>query len=76
MAPTWAAEGGMGDITSVAVISPRIISMEADFMVVDFMGADFTEAAGTAVVATGRREEEMSDDKSHIANGAPDRRSD
>ena len=52
----------MGDTTSMAIISPRVISMEADFM----------EAAGTAVAATGRREEEMTDDRSQIANGASD----
>jgi hypothetical protein len=68
MALTWAAsEGGMADTTSMAIISPRVISMEADFTAADFM-----EAAGTAVAATGRREEEMTDDRSQIANGASD----
>jgi mannose-6-phosphate isomerase-like protein (cupin superfamily) len=43
----------------MAIISPRVISMEADFTAVDF-----AEAAGTPVAATGRREEEMTDDKS------------
>jgi len=57
----------MGDTTSMAIISPRVISMEADFTAADFM-----EAAGTAVAATGRREEEMTDDRSQIANGASD----
>jgi hypothetical protein len=69
MALTWAAsEGGMGDTTSMAIISPRVISMEADFTAVDFTAADFMEAAGTAVAVTGRREEEMTDDRSQIAN--------
>jgi hypothetical protein len=63
MALTWAmSEGGMGDTTSMAIISPRVISMEADF----------TAAAATPVEATGRREEEMTDDKTQIANGASD----
>jgi hypothetical protein len=46
-----ASEGGMGDTTSTAIISPRVISMEVDF----------TEAARMAAI--GRREEEMTDDK-------------
>jgi hypothetical protein len=59
MALTWAAsEGGMGDTTSMAVISPRVISMEADFTAVDF----------TAAAGTGRREEEITNGKSQIAN--------
>lgn len=54
MALTWAAsEDGMGDTTSMAIISPRVISMEADF---------------TAVAGTGRREEEITNGKSEIAN--------
>jgi hypothetical protein len=59
MALTWAAsEGGMGDTTSMAVISPRVISTEADFAAVDF----------TAAAGTGRREEEITNGKSQIAN--------
>lgn len=59
MALTWAAsEGGMGDTTSMAIISPRVISMEADFTAVDF----------TAAAGTGRREEEITNGKSQIAN--------
>jgi hypothetical protein len=50
--------GGMGDTTSMAVISPRVISMEADFTAVDF----------TAAAGTGRREEEITNGKSQIAN--------
>jgi hypothetical protein len=63
MALTWAAsEGGMGDTTSMAIISPRVISMKADFTAVDFTAVDFTAAgltaaAGTAVAGTGRWEE-------------------
>ena len=51
-----ATEGGMGDTTSMAIVSARVISMEADSMVGDFMAVDSTEAAGTAVAATGRRD--------------------
>ena len=39
-------------------------------MVADSMEVDFTEAAGMAAI--GRREEEMTDDRSQIANGASD----
>ena len=54
MALTWAAsEDGMGDTTSMAIISPRVISMEADFTAVDF----------TAVAGTGRREEAITNGK-------------
>ena len=49
MALTSVAQAGMGDTTSMAIISARVISMEADSMAVDS-----TEAAGTAVAATGR----------------------
>jgi hypothetical protein len=41
-------------------------------MEADFTAVDFAEAAGTPVAATGRREEEMTDDKSQIANGSSD----
>jgi hypothetical protein len=59
MALTWAAsEGGMGDTTSMAIISRRVISMEADFTAVDF----------TAAAGTGRREEEITNGKSQIAS--------
>jgi hypothetical protein len=59
MALTWAAsEDGMGDTTSMAIISPRVISMEADFTAVGL----------TAVAGTGRREEEITNGKSEIAN--------
>ena len=51
----------------MAIISPRVISMEADFTAVDF-----AEAAGAPAAATGGREEEMTDDKSQIANGSSD----
>jgi hypothetical protein len=64
MALTWAAsEDGMGDTTSMAIISPRVISMEADFTAVDF-----TAEGPTAVAGTGRREEEITNGKSEIAN--------
>jgi hypothetical protein len=53
VALTSVAEAGMADTTSMAIISLRVISMEADSMPVDFM----------AVAVTGRREEEMTDDK-------------
>lgn len=48
VALTSVTEAGMADTTSMAIISLRVISMEADFM---------------AVAVTGRREEEMTDDK-------------
>jgi general stress protein CsbA len=48
-----ASEGGMGDTTSMAIISLRVISMEAGSMVVDSTVGDFM-----AVAATGRWEEE------------------
>jgi hypothetical protein len=51
-----ATAGGMADTTSMAIISARVISMVVDSTVVDF-----TEAVGTAVAATVRREEEMTD---------------
>ena len=51
VALTSVAQAGMGDTTSTAVISPRVISMEADSMPVDL----------TAVAVTGRREEQMTD---------------
>jgi hypothetical protein len=53
-----ATEGGMGDTTSMAIISARVISMEAVSTAVDFMVVDSTVGAGTAVAATDRREEE------------------
>jgi hypothetical protein len=53
-----ATEGGMGDTTSTAIISPRVISMVADS----------TEAVGTAVAATVRREEEMTDSRESRSN--------
>ena len=69
MALTWAAsEDGMGDTTSMAIISPRVISMEADFTAVDFTAEGFTAEDLTAVAGTGRREEEITNGKSEIAN--------
>jgi hypothetical protein len=53
-----ATEGGMGDTTSTAIISPRVISMVADS----------TEAVDTAVAATVRREEEMTDSRESRSN--------
>jgi hypothetical protein len=56
MVLTWAvSEGGMGDTTSMAIISPRVI----------FTEADSTAVAGTAAAGTDRRKEEMTNDKSH-----------
>jgi hypothetical protein len=53
MALTLVVEGGMGDTTSMAIISPPVISMAEDFTV----AVDSTVAA-----ATGRRQE-MTDDE-------------
>jgi hypothetical protein len=58
-----ATEGGMGDTTSTAIISPRVISMVADST--EAVG---TEAVGTAVAATVRREEEMTDSRESRSN--------
>jgi hypothetical protein len=54
-----ATEGGMGDTTSMAIVSARDIS-ELAMPSVDSTAVDFTEAA---VAAIGRREEEMTDDR-------------
>ena len=57
----------MGDTTSMAIVSARDI-LELAMPSADSMAVGFTEAVGTAVAATGRREEEMTDDRSQIAN--------
>jgi hypothetical protein len=53
-------EGGMGDTTSMAIVSARDI-LELAMPSADSMAVGFMEAVGTAVAATGRREEEMTD---------------
>ena len=58
----------MGDTTSTAIISPRVISMVADSTeAVDTEAVD-TEAVGTEAVATVRREEEMTDSRESRSN--------
>jgi hypothetical protein len=50
-----ATEGGMGDTTSMAIVSAR------DILELAMPSADSMEVDFTAVAATGRREEEMTE---------------